>query len=84
MVNLLLAQMQVIDFISGLQTDLVIITNKSNPAGLDEAEEMAKNIESISFINKNVMAVITNLAVMEVKELKAQILKLKVKLREGS
>jgi len=33
-------------------------------------KEMAKNIKSVSLINKNVMAVITNPVVTEVKELK--------------
>ena len=58
--NLLPAQMQVIDFIAGLQPELVIITNSSNSADLDEVEKIAKNIESASLINKNVIAVATN------------------------
>ncbi len=69
--NLLPAQMQVIDFVAGLRPELAIITNSSNPADLDEAEETAKNIESASLINKNVIAAATNPATAEVKELKA-------------
>ena len=80
--NLLSAQMQVIDFIVGLWPELAIITNGSNPADLDEAEETAKNVESASLNNKNVIAAATNPAVAEVKELKAQILKLKAKIKE--
>jgi len=44
---------------------------------------MAKNIESVSLINKNVMVALTNSAVVEVKKLKAQILELKAELRES-
>ncbi len=58
------------NFIVELWTDLAIITNGSNSADLDEVKEMAKNIKSVSLINKNVMAVITNPVVTEVKELK--------------
>ncbi len=54
-VNLLSAQMQIMDFIAGLQIDLAIITNGSNLIDLDKAEKMAKNVKSASFINKNVM-----------------------------
>src|SRR6266498_3840633 len=74
--NLLLTQMQVMDFIAGLRLELAIITNSSNPADLDEAEETAKNVKSTSLINKNVIAAATN-STAEVKELKAQILELK-------
>ena len=81
--NLLPAQMQVIDFIAGLWPELAIITNGSNPADLDEAEEMAKNIESASFINKNVIAATTNPTVAEVKEFKAQILELKAEVKKA-
>src|SRR6266540_1706116 len=80
--NLLPVQMQVMDFVAGLRPELAIITNSSNPADLDEAEETAKNIESISLINKNVIAVATNPAVAKVKELKAQILELKAEIKE--
>ena len=81
--NLLPAQMQVMDFVAELRLELAIITNGSNPADLDEVEETAKNVESISFINKNVIAAITNPATAEVKELKAQILKLKAEIKEA-
>ncbi len=82
MENLLSAQLQVMDFIAGLRPELAIITNGSNPADLDKAEETAKNVESASLINKNVIAAATNLTV-EVKELKAQILELKAKIKEA-
>ncbi len=81
--NLLPAQMQVMDFIAGLRPELAIITNGSNPADLDEAEETAKNVESASLINKNVIAAATNPATAEVKELKAQILELKAEIKEA-
>src|SRR6266498_152818 len=81
--NLLPAQMQVMDFVAGLQPELAIITNGSNPADLDEAEETAKNVESASLINKNVIAVATNPSIAEVKELKAQILELKAEIKES-
>src|SRR6266496_4311999 len=80
--NLLPAQMQVMDFVAGLRPELAIITNGSNPADLDEAEETAKNIESASLINKNIIAVATNPSTVEVKELKAQILELKAEIKE--
>ena len=80
--NLLPAQMQVMDFIAGLRSELAIITNSSNPADLDEAEETAKNVESASLINKNVIAAVTNPATAEVKKLKAQILELKAEIKE--
>src|SRR6266496_2885037 len=83
MENLLPAQMQVIDFVVGLRSELAIITNSSNPADLDEAEEIAKNVESTSLINKNVIAAVTNTATAEVKELKAQILELKAEIKEA-
>ncbi len=81
--NLLLAQMQVMDFIVGLRPELAIITNGSNPVHLDEAEETAKNVESASLINKNVIAAATNPSIVEVKELKAQILELKAEIKEA-
>ena len=81
--NLLLAQMQVMDFVAGLWPELAIITNGSNPADLDEVEKTAKNIESASLINKNVIAAATSPAVAEVKELKAQILELKAEIKEA-
>ncbi len=80
--NLLPAQMQVMDFIAGLWSKLAIIINSSNPANLDEAEEIAKNVKSASLINKNVIAAATNPIVVEVKELKVQILKLKAEIKE--
>ena len=46
-------------------------------------EETAKNVESASLINKNVIATATNPAVAEVKELKAQILKLKAEIKKA-
>ncbi len=82
--NLLPAQMQVMDFVTGLWPELAIITNSSNPADLNKAEETAKNVESASFINKNVIAAVTNSAVAEVKELKAQILELKAEIKEAN
>ncbi len=81
--NLLPAQMQVMDFVAGLRLELAIITNGSNPADFDEAEETAKNVENANFINKNVIATATNPAVAEVKELKAQILELKAEIKEA-
>ena len=81
--NLLPAQMQVIDFVTGLQSELAIITNRSNLTDLDEAEKTTKNVESASLINKNVIAAVTNSAVAEVKELKAQILELKAEIKEA-
>ncbi len=80
--NLLSAQMQVMDFVAGLWPELAIITNSSNPADLDEAEKTAKNVESASLINKNVIAAATSSATAEVKEFKAQILKLKAEIKE--
>ncbi len=70
------------DFVARLQPELAIITNGSNPADLDEAEETAKNIESASLINKNVIAA-ANPITAEVKELKAQILELKAEIKEA-
>ncbi len=81
--NLLPAQMQVMDFVAGLQPELAIITNGSNPADLDEVEKTAKNVESASLINKNMIVAATNPATAEVKELKAQILKLKAEIKEA-
>src|SRR6266540_3592108 len=81
--NLLPAQMQVMDFIVGLWPKLAIITNSSNPADLDEVEEIVKNVESASLINKNVIAAATSPAVAEVKKLKAQILELKAEIKEA-
>src|SRR6266498_2468798 len=75
--------MQVMDFVAGLRPELAIITNNSNLADLDEAEETAKNVESASLINKNVIAAATNPATAELKELKAQILELKAKIKEA-
>ncbi len=80
--NLLPAQMQVMDFVAGLRPELAIITNSSNPADLDEAEETAKNVKNISLINKNVIAAVTNPTTAKVKELKAQILELKAEIKE--
>ncbi len=71
------------NFVIGLQTELAIITNGSNPADLDKAEETAKNVKSASLINKNVITAATNLAVTKVKKLKAQILELKAKIKEA-
>src|SRR6266498_5057716 len=81
--NLLPAQMQVMDFVAGLRPELAIITNGSNPADLDKAEEIAKNVKSASLINKNVIAATTNPATAEMKELKAQILELKAEIKEA-
>src|SRR6266540_4131339 len=82
MENLLPAQMQVMDFVAGLRPELAIITNSSSPADLDEAEETAKNVESASLINKNVIATAIN-PTAEIKELKAQILELKAEIKEA-
>src|SRR6266498_5875810 len=75
--------MQVMDFVAGLRSELAIITNRSNPADLDEAKETAKNVKSASFINKNVIAAAIAPATAEVKELKAQILELKAEIKEA-
>src|SRR6266542_1487295 len=80
--NLLPAQMQVMDFVARLRPELAIITNGSNLADLDEAEEKGKNVESASLINKNVIEATTNPFIAEVKELKAQILELKAEIKE--
>jgi len=80
--NLLPVQMQVIDFVAELRPELAIITNSSNLADLDEAEKTAKNVESASLINKNVIAAETNPVTAEVKELKVQILELKAEIKE--
>ena len=71
------------DFVVGLRPELAIITNSFNPADLNEMEKTMKNIESVSLINKNVIAATTNPATAEVKELKAQILKLKAEIKEA-
>src|SRR6266540_3074347 len=81
--NLLPAQMQVMDFIAGLQSELAIITNGSNSADLDKVEEIAKNVKSARLINKNVIAAATNPTTAEVKELKAQILELKAEIKQS-
>src|SRR6266540_969842 len=81
--NLLPAQMQVMDFVAGLRLELAIITNGSNPADLDKAKETAKNVESASLINKNVIAAATNPGIAKVKELKAQNLELKAEVKEA-
>ncbi len=71
------------DFVARLRLELAIITNSSNSADFDEAEETAKNVESANLINKNVIAAATNPATAEVKELKAQILELKAEIKEA-
>ena len=71
------------DFVTGLKSELAIIINESNLIDLDEAEKMAKNVKSVSLINKNVITAVTNPAVTKVKKLKAQILKLKAKIKEA-
>src|SRR6266498_2690563 len=81
--NLLPVQMQVMDFVAGLWSELAIITNGSNPADLDKVEETAKNVESASLINKNMIAAATNPITAEVKELKTQILELKAEIKEA-
>ena len=75
--------MQIIDFVAELRSELAIITNGSNPVDLNEIEKTAKNVESASLINKNVIAVATNPSTAEVKELKAQILELKAEIKEA-
>ncbi len=74
--------MQIIDFIAGLRSKLAIITNKASLADLNKVEKIAKNVKSASLINKNVLIVTITLAVTEIKELKAQILKLKAELKD--
>src|SRR6266540_521732 len=81
--NLLPTQMQVMDFVTRLRPELAIITNGFTQADLDEEEKTAKNVESASLINKNVIAAATSPATAEVKELKAQILKLKAEIKEA-
>ncbi len=81
--NLLPAQMQVMDFVVELWPELIIITNSSNPADLDKAEEITKNVENASLINKNMITAATNPAIVEVKELKTQILELKAEIKEA-
>ena len=81
--NLLPAQVQVMDFVAGLWPELALITNSISLADIGEAEEMVKNVESVSLINKNVIAAVFNPAIAEVKELKAQILKLKAEIKEA-
>ena len=71
------------DFVVGLRLELAIIINRSNPADLDEVEEIAKNVESTSLINKNIIAATINPAVAEVKKFKAQILELKVEIKDA-
>ncbi len=81
--NLLPTQIQVMDFVAGLRSELAIITNSSNLADFDEIKKIVKNVENASLINKNVIAAATSPAVAEVKKLKAQILELKVKIKEA-
>jgi len=81
--NFLPAQMQVIDFIVELQSELAIITNGFNPTNLDEVKEIAKNVENASLINKNIIMAVTSPASAEVKELKTQILELKAEIKEA-
>ena len=51
------------DFVTGLRSELAIITNGSSPINFNEAEKIAKNMKSTSLINKNVLAVTTTSAV---------------------
>ncbi len=83
MINLLLNQMQVIDFVAGLRFELAIITNESNLIDLDEAKKIVKNVKNASLINKNVITATMILIVVKIKELKTQILKLKVELKDS-
>ena len=69
-------------FYSRLRLELTIITNELNSINLNKVKKIAKNIKSTSLINKNMLAAITILAVVKIKELKAQILELKVKLKD--
>ena len=71
------------DFVAGLWSELAIIINSSNSADLDKVKEIAKNVESASLINKNVIAAAINPIVAEVKEFKAQILELKAEIKEA-
>ena len=71
------------NFIIKLRLELAIITNRSNLADLNEAEKIAKNMKSISLINKNILVANITLTVAKIKEFKIQILKLKAKLKES-
>ena len=73
--------MQVIDFIIELRLELAIITNRTSLIDLNKVKKIVKNIESVSLISKNILAITIILAVIKIKELKAQILKLKIKLK---
>jgi len=46
-------------------------------------KKTAKNVKSVSLINKNVITAATNPAIAEVKKLKDQILELKAEIRES-
>ena len=50
--NLLLAQMQVMDFVVGLRSELTIITNSSNPADLNEVKKTAKMLRVPALLTK--------------------------------
>ncbi len=52
MSNLLPAQMQVMDFVAELRLELAIITNGSNSADLNKAEETAKNVKMPALLIK--------------------------------
>ena len=79
---LLLLILIVILLQSPLRPELAIITNSFNPADLDEAEKIVKNVKSTSLINKNVIVATTAPATAKVKELKAQILELKAEIKK--
>jgi len=64
--------MQVIDFIIELRLELAIITNRTSLIDLNKVKKIVKNIESVSLISKNILAITIILAVIKIKELKAQ------------
>jgi len=68
------------NFILGLWLELAIITNKSNLINLNKIKKTTKNMKSISLINHNLINNTTKS--MKIKELKTQILELKVEIKE--
>ncbi len=70
------------DFVVRLRPDLIIITNRSNLIDFDEVEKTAKNMKSISLINKNILVIFTTSIIIKIKKLKIQILELKIELKD--
>ncbi len=81
-INLFSNQIQIMDFIIRLKSKLAIIMNRFNLIDLDIAKKIIKNVKNASLINKNILTVIITLMIAKIKKLKAQILKLKVKLKD--